>query len=680
MASSAPESPASHPQQATLFGHPCGLYLLFFAEMWERFSYYGMRALLVLYMVGGFLRYNDADSYAIYGAYTALVYLTPFFGGLLADRILGARQAVILGGVLMAAGHLAMTAEHPLAFFGALALLIVGNGFFKPNISAMVGSLYPEGSHKRDGGFTIFYMGINLGAALSPLLCGYLGQEYGWHYGFGLATIGMLLGLATFVMPGKLARILTMVSAVASAIGLIVFRPSGLVLLGLNLSIAASLLAAAIIAWVAAGRGGLPHDTGRPPSRDTYQKYAWLVYVGSFLSVGMFALLVSGFSVLTDDGKQVTIVPQATIQRMAESDAAWVRAAAVVVQEVSKPAGLVLFAGGFAAFGYLIVETLRLRGVQRQRLTVVMILTFFSMLFWAFFEQAGSSINNFTDRNVDRVMEQRRITAADIGQTIQIEPTQEQLGYFNGDKLFTLDQLTALREQYDQEAAAIKQRDKQQNTTTEVPPLTISWQVVESNVGMGIAKDNDEIPASMYQAANPIFILLFGLAFTALWGFLDARGLDPSTPLKFALGLFQLGLGFAAMWYGVQTADARGMVAMSWLLLGYLLHTTGELCVSPVGLSMVTKLSPPRLVSTVMGTWFVATAFSQFLAAIIAQFTRVGGEEAEALTIPPPSETVHIYGDVFGQIALAAIIASVVCLLLVPILKRMMHEDLLEEE
>jgi len=346
------------------------------------------------------------------------------------------------------------------------------------------------------------------------------------------------------------------------------------------------------------------------------------------------------------------------------------------VNEVSKPAGLVLFAGGLAAFGYLIVETLRLRSVERQRLTVVMILTGFSMLFWAFFEQAGSSINNFTDRNVDRVMEQRRITPADVGQTIQIEPTQEQLGYYNGDKLFTLDQLSALREQYSKEVEQTKQRNKK----AEVPPLTISWQVVESNVGMGIARDNDEIPASMFQAANPVFILLFGLAFTALWGFLAARGLEPSTPLKFALGLFQLGLGFAAMWYGVQTADARGMVAMSWLLLGYLLQTTGELCVSPVGLAMVTRLSPVRLVGTVMGTWFVATAFSQFLAAIIAQFTRVGGEEDEALTIPPPSETVNIYGDVFGQIAVAAIIASVVCLLLVPILKRMMHEDLLEEE
>jgi len=650
--------------------------MLFFAEMWERFSYYGMRALLIFYMTKGFLGYNDSDSYAVYGAYTALVYLTPFFGGLLADRILGARQSVVLGGVLMAAGHLAMTVEKPMAFFGALSLLIVGNGFFKPNISAMVGSLYPEGSHKRDGGFTIFYMGINLGAALSPLLCGYIAHKYSWHYGFGLATIGMLLGLGVFVVPGGIARMLILASAVASAVSLMVYRPSGLMLLALNIFVAVSLLSAAIIGWVAAGRGGLPDDTGRPPNRDTYRRYAVIVYLGSLVSVVVFALLVSGFSILTADGKPMTIVPESTINRLAESDTAWVRAAAVVVQEVSKPAGLVLFVGGIAAFAYLIVETLRLRGVPRQRLTVVMILMFFSMLFWSFFEQAGSSINNFTDRNVDRVVEDRLITEADVGQTIEIEPTQEQLGYYNGDKLFTLDQLTVLREQYNKETDLATLRNK----NAKLPPLTISWQVVESNVGMGIAEYNDEIPASMFQAANPVYILLFGLVFTALWSFLGARGLEPSTPLKFALGLLQLGLGFAAMWYGAQTADSRGMVAMSWLLLSYLLQTTGELCVSPVGLSMVTRLSPGRLVGTVMGTWFVATAFSQFLAAIIAQFTRVGGDDVEAGTIPPPAETVHIYGDVFGQIAVAAMIASVVCLLLVPILKRMMHEDLLEEE
>src|SRR5690606_23244865 len=222
-----------------------------------------------------------------------------------------------------------------------------------------------------------------------------------------------------------------------------------------------------VIGRGAAGRGGLPDGTGRPPGRDPYRRYAVIVYLGSLVSVVVFALLVSGFSILTADGKPMTIVPESTINRLAESDTAWVRAAAVVVQEVSKPAGLVLFVGGIAAFAYLIVETLRLRGVPRQRLTVVMILMFFSMLFWSFFEQAGSSINNFTDRNVDRVVEDRLITEADVGQTIEIEPTQEQLGYYNGDKLFTLDQLTVLREQYNKETDLATLRNKNAN----LPPL-----------------------------------------------------------------------------------------------------------------------------------------------------------------------------------------------------------------
>ena len=191
---------------------------------------------------------------------------------------------------------------------------------------------------------------------------------------------------------------------------------------------------------------------------------------------------------------------------------------------------------------------------------------------------------------------------------------------------------------------------------------------------MGIASRADEIPASVFQAANPVFILLFGLVLTALWGFLGKRRLEPSTPVKFALGLAQLSLGFAAIWYGARSANPRGMVAIEWLLLGYLLHTTGELCLSPVGLSMVSRLSPPLLVSTVMGIWFLATAFSQYLAAIISQFTGATDGDAE-LKVPIPRETVLVYGGVFGKIALAALLASVLCFALSPLLRRWMHED-----
>jgi POT family proton-dependent oligopeptide transporter len=298
------------------------------------------------------------------------------------------------------------------------------------------------------------------------------------------------------------------------------------------------------------------------------------------------------------------------------------------------------------------------------------------MLFWAFFEQAGSSINNFTDRNVDRVIEQRTAGASDVGNSIemriplqtndpalsQLPPlTQEQLGYRNGDQPpLTMSGLDTLR------ADAGKADAPEGATRTR-------WTVAPDSQGMGIG--GSEIATSQFQAANPIFILLFGLVFTMLWTFLGTHGLEPSTPVKFALGLLQLGLGFVALWYGAQQADARGMVAVSWLLLGYLLHTTGELCLSPVGLSMVTKLSPRRLVSTVMGAWFLATAFSQYLAGFIARLTGVQGEGDGPQVVPIPKETVHLYGDVFGQIAIIAVISAVICLALAPWLHKWMHED-----
>ena len=651
-------------ESATLFGHPTGLYTLFFAEMWERFSYYGMRALLVFYMIKGFLKYGDGDAYAVYGSYTALVYMTPFFGGMLADRLLGARRAVVLGGLLMAAGHLLMTIETSLAFFTALSLLILGNGFFKPNISTIVGSLYPPDSPKRDGGFTIFYMGINLGAAMSPLLCGYIGETYGWHYGFGLATIGMLTGLAVFVAPIFLTQLLIMVGAITAAIGMFLFRPDNPFSIGVNMFVGVSLLAAGVIAWIALGRGGLPDDAGHPPDQDRLTRplagpisAEWTVYLTTFLAIPIFALFVSGFAPLTADNHSVVLVPDSVIEQMQSSGSATLEVLVVVLREMSKPAGLVLILCGLAALVYLAVETFRLEKVPRERMFVVLILTFFSMLFWSFFEQAGSSINNFTDRNVDRVFEKSRITAKDVGKTIQIRPTQEQLGYHNGDELFTLTVLDALREQNESN-----------------PDFEIAWFVSEDNVGMGVADRVKEIPASTFQSVNPIFILLFGLVFTAVWWFLASRGLEPSTPVKFSFGLLQLGLGFGAYWYGAHTADARGMVNLTWLILGYLLQTSGELCLSPVGLSMVTKLSPTRLVSTVMGAWFLATAFSLFLAAIIAQFTGVteGGENGQG-GVPIPSETVHVYGDVFLKISIAAIVSAAICFALSPLLSRWMH-------
>ncbi|MEX2316963.1 MAG: oligopeptide:H+ symporter [Pirellulales bacterium] len=720
-------------QRETLLGHPVGLYTLFFAEMWERFSYYGMRAILIFYMLKGFLRYSDRETYAVYGAYTALVYMTPFFGGMIADRLLGPRRAVVLGGTLMAAGHLMMTVENTTSFFTALALLIIGNGFFKPNISTMVGSLYPQGSPKRDSGFTIFYMGVNMGAAISPILCSFIGEKYGWHYGFGLATIGMLTGIAVFVAPsiisqvtiavvdiiaavnmfivpqyveagsplrnylnwGVLAclilaaaivlylmgrkrpaesglstlllRLVIATTAILTAIALIWFSPSDIYVLSINSFVALALLVAAVIAWIALGRGGLPVNAGAPPDEAALSRSIvgipaeWLTYLGAVAAVPVIALFVCGFAPFNND-EPFTVIPESTITSIKDSGPVG-KAVAVVLHETSKPAGIVLSLSGLIAVVYLALQTFKLEVIARHRMYVVLILTFFSMFFWAFFEQAGSSLNNFADRNVNRVVgHERTIEGGNVGTTIKIQPTQQQLGYTNGNRVFTLDQLAELRE-----------------ANKDNPEFTIDWTVAADNVGMMVADRDDEIAAGWFQSVNAVLILVFGLVFTALWAYLGKRGMEPSTPYKFSLGLLQLGLGFAAFWYGATTADDRGMVAMVWLFVGYLLHTTGELCLSPVGLSMVSKLSPAFLVSTVMGMWFLATAFSQFLAGIIAQFTSVESV-SKAAGVPVPKETLNIFGTVYGQIAIAAAASSIVCFILSPLLTKWMHSKEVEPD
>jgi POT family proton-dependent oligopeptide transporter len=644
--------------ERTLFGHPVGLFLLFFAELWERFSYYGMRALLVFYMTKDFLAYDDDTAYGVYGAYTALVYATPFIGGMLADKFLGSRLCVVIGGILMALGHLAMTIENRTAFFVALSLLIVGNGFFKPNISTIVGSLYPAGSKLRDGGFTIFYIGINLGAAMSPLLCGYVGETYGWHYGFGLATIGMMVGLATFVMPNIVSQLLIAAAAIAAALSLFVFHPNNAIAIGMNVFVGIALLAAASIAVIALSRGGLDRTAGLSSHGPTSMAMLLKVLLGIVVALPVISLLVSGFSILSPTGEQVRVIQEETIKSISASGPI-MALFGVVLEEISKPAGLVLMIMGIIALAYIVWAMIPMRTVERHRLYVALILTFFALVFWAFFEQAGSSLNNYTDRNIDRVFESKVVTAEQVGSTIRLQPTQEQLGFKNGDELFTLDNLTKLR--------------KDQSD----PNFEIDWKVVESNVGMGLADRDLELPASTFQSVNAIYILLLGLVFTMIWTYLGSRGLEPSTPIKFALGLLQLGLGFGAFWLGAQYCNDRGMVAVVWLLLGYFLHTTGELCVSPVGLSMIVKLSPKVLVSTMMGMWFLATAFSQYLAGMIAMLTSVeqqGADGNKSQTIPPPIESVHIYGDLWFKIAVAGIVSAAICLALSPLLKYWMHE------
>lgn len=704
-------SSAETKTQSTLFGHPTGLYMLFFAEMWERFSYYGMRALLILYMIKGFLGFGDKDANAVYGAYTALVYMTPFFGGMIADKVLGSRASVVIGGILMAAGHLLMTVEKDLFFFTALGFLIAGNGFFKPNISTIVGSLYPPGSPKRDGGFTIFYIGINLGAAMAPLMCGYVGETYGWHYGFGLATIGMLVGVAIFVAPTFLTQLMILVTAGLSAYSLFFFNAGDSLSLMSNWFVGLALIISAVVAFVALGRGGLPADAGGPPDREKFYPNLVKVLLGTALAIPLFVVLVSGMTVIPGIDDQYMMIDETQVAALENSESKIVKGLAEMVKEASRPAGLVLIVAGIGALFYLLREAFRMDKVSRERMYVVFILTFFMFVFWAFFEQSGSSVNNFTDRNVDRVSETSVVAASDVGKAVALRLTaegdneylsQEYLGHENGSDSFKERLERSIRGvEAGKEESKRKSPQELADTIEKVtnhPTLTmtgltylrefakseaaedsdksVEWKYTQENVDK-IGLGGTEVPASVFQAVNAIYIMIFGLVFTTLWSFLATRGLEPSTPVKFALGLLQLALGFAMLYFGAQ-ANVDGKVAAFWLLLMYLLLTTGELCSSPVGLSMVTKLTPGRLVNTVMGSWFLATAFSQFLAAIIAQFAAVD-EGGGGNFVPDPINTVHIYGDVYKLIAIMAAATGLVCLVISPLLKKWMHLDKIDQ-
>lgn len=628
-------------------GHHPALFALFFAEMWERFSYYGMRALLVLYMQFGFLRYTDHHAYDVYGAYTALVYMTPFIGGFVADRVLGQRTAVVFGGALMALGHLVMTVENDIAFFSALALLIVGNGFFKPNIGTIVGSLYGGRLEpKRDAAFTIFYMGVNLGAAISPLLCAFLADRYGWHFGFGLATIGMLIGLAIFVAPTIVTQVLVGLGACATAAGLILSSTGQSVYVMVpNVLTAVALLVAMVFALWALANGSLPAAAGESPAHRAARQ----------------------------EGRAVT---DAERSRQRLSIIGVVVAAFAVVPlfaylcEHPIVAKLVLVSVGVIALGYVGFESTRVTQVERRRLGAILILCVFSMMFWAFFELAGSAISNFTDRNVDRVSETRVVTTEDVGRDLTFTLTQEQIGYPHDGAPFTLDQFNTLRN----ETREANRRSGANEDTT------VTWRIEPAHVGMGV--DGPEIPAAAFQSANPIFILLFGLVFAWLWTALARMSREPSTPVKFVFGLAQLGLGFAVLWVGAGMATARGMVGVNALILAYLLHTTGELCISPVGLSMVSRLAPPRMVATMMGIWYLATAFSQTLSSMIAQLTSPSAAGLPIGTMlwnaimgiePPgeggasialPSESLAQYANVFGTVALFSFGGAIVLLVI----------------
>ncbi len=491
------------------FGHPKALFMLFFTEMWERFSFYGMKALLIFYLTKYYL-FSDEQGNLLIGSYAALVYAMPVVGGFIADKYLGFRKAIVFGGILLVLGHLGMAYEGNATtktltgeiirddfalqiFYLSLAFIIMGVGFLKANISSLVGELYTEGDKRRDSGFTVFYMGINLGSFLATLICVWLGETYGWSYGFGAAGIGMLLGLLTFISGKKLLS----------------------------------------------GKG----ETKEPEfltKKTVGIQNEYLIYLFSVLSIGLVWQMVQSHSVVQN---------------------------------------ILIIAGGISFVYIVYYASTQLDKIARERLFALTILIVFTIVFWALYEQAYTSLNLFADRILDR----------------------------------------------------------------------------------------GNIPAGNFLSLNALFIILFAPVFAWLWVKLGKY--NPNTAVKFSIALLLVGLGFGSLVFGIHISD-MGKVGMGWLVLTYFLHTCSELCLSPVGLSAVTKLSPVKIVGFMMGVWFLATASSEFIASILANIASVDTSNGEA---PDLNLAKQSYLKLFEYLFYTGIGFGILLLVLSKPINKLMH-------
>lgn len=585
-----------------LWGHPKGLYVCFTTELWERFSFYGMKYLLLLYLTKYHL-FTDEMGLDVLGAYAGLVYALPVIGGLLADRYLGMRKAVVFGGILLSLGHILMAVEGAEAvfyaagtvltsdlgladgtvlaagtklaedvmirdtaalkvFYLAIALIVMGVGFLKPNISTIVGKLYSEDDPRRDSGFTIFYMGINIGSFVATLLCGWLGETYGWKYGFGAAGIGMIIGLCTFLYGQKYLqghaeprdasllkeKVMGLVSR-EHFIYLCSIIATGAVwfLVQHEPVVYATQNAFLVIAIVGIILYSMFHN------REGVSKVTGQAIAGITLVLGLISVVASTTSLLGDSTEVTEYLVYATLLSLVS----------------------------FIVYGFK-----KHNSADYGRTVVLMILILSTVVFWALFEQSAGSMTLYADRVLNRDL-------------------------------------------------------------------------------MGT-----EIKASMFGSLNAGFIMLLAIPFSGLWIWLAKRNLEPNTPVKFALGIMQAGLGFGALVLGAQFPDESGKVGMIWLVLAYLLHTTGELCLSPVGLSAVTKLSISRVVGVSMGTWFLATALSETVATRIGKMAAIDTSGTETATI---AETVAKYTELYEFLFLFGVGFGFFMLVISPFLKKGMH-------
>lgn len=505
--------------------YPRQLFLLFMTEMWERFTFYGMRALLILFMTSQLL-FSDEKANLTYGAYQALVYAMPVFGGMIADRLMGFRRAIIWGGILMMLGNFTLAIPDTMwGFYLGMGFIVVGNGFFKPNISSIVGNLYAPGDSRRDAGFSMFYMGINIGAFLGSLLCGWIGQVYDWHLGFGLAGIFMIFGLGVFLYTQK-------------QLGPIGLPPEKtdkeqLVLEDMH---------------------DRPQDDRTEimthPAKEGRPKSEKMVFVGSIIAIPLISALLYYYQVM----------------------------------------GMIFVPFGLLALGYILYLAGKEPLEARLKLFAALVLTMFSILFWGFYEQGGGSLNLFAARNVDM-----------------------------------------------------------------------------NFLGMELSS------AAVNNAVNPVWVILLSPVFGYLWIALAKKKLEPSSSLKFALGLILLGVSFYVFVIAGSMAGADGKIPLLMFVFGYFIMSSGELCLSPIGLSMITKLSPAKMVGLMMGMWFLASAFGQYVAGLVGTMMAIPSE-GEGAGVINAVESLPIYTSVFEKIAWVSIGSGVLLLLLTPILRKWMKD------
>ena len=608
------------PEQQDFFGHPRGLATLFFTELWERFSYYGLRALLVLFMTAPAgaaatnpgLGFETEKATAIYGLYTAFVYLLALPGGWVADNIWGQRRSVFVGGCVIAAGHFslalpALGLPDEAFFYLGLILIVVGTGLLKPNISTMVGDLYPEGGARRDAGFSVFYMGINFGAILGPTLCGWLGEQYSWHWGFSLAGFGMLAGLLSYRLGVDNLGQAGLLDADDEAV---VQRKSR------NFYLATAAVAAALVTFGFLATSGVISVT--------------LTAVAEAAGVGIFVVTVLFFAYLT-----------LGVNGAVAMGAFFAAATVVTDQFVGGMALAAQIATGITVLFFILVTLGRLvvpqydTSLKKKRLFVIFWLFILSAVFWAGFEQAGSSLNLYT----------RDLTARNFG-PYAFSPSMA--------LLITMFVIGL-------PAAYLGYRTFRREDVWWVGKAGVSLigALVMGFLGYAAYQiaGGWTIPASILQNINPTFIVLLAPVFGALWTWLSKLDANPSIPVKFALGLFGLAAGFFVVSWGAANATADNPAGVHWLIVTYFLHTCGELCLSPVGLSSITKLSPEDRVGQMMGIWFVSVALGNLVAGLVAG--RLEGLPASSL---------------FWIVALVGGGVGVLALLTAPPIKRLMGD------